>query len=240
MERFQTITDHLTELRRRLIAALAAFGAGTCVSLFFVSDLIKILKRPAAGIIDRLVFFGPEEAFAIYMRVGLIAGLVLSMPVLLYEAWAFLAPALDERWRRGAVAFVFFCFLTFLIGGFFAYSILIPPALHFLLTFAREGLEPLISAQKYISFVAGFLLACGLVFEMPIVSFMLARMGIISAAALRKRYKYAVVVIFVVAAIITPTVDVFNLVIMAAPMILLYEVSIWTAYLARSRSQRAS
>lgn len=235
MERFQTITDHLAELRRRLIVALAAFGASTCVSLFFVSDLIGILKRPGAGIIDRLVFFGPEEAFAIYMRVGLIAGLVLSMPVLLYEAWAFLAPALDERWRRGGVAFVFFCFLTFLAGGFFAYSVLIPPALHFLLTFARDGLEPLISAQKYISFVAGLILACGLVFEMPVLSFMLARMGVVSAGALRKRYKYAVVVILVVAAIITPTADAFNLIIMAGPMILLYEVSIWTAHVARPR-----
>lgn len=233
MESPLTLTGHLSELRRRIVVCLLALGGGTLLSLFFAGDLLNILKAPAEGLIERLVFFSPEEAFSIYMRVGLAAGFVLAMPVLLYEAWLFVLPALDERWKRWAPLFICSCFLTFIAGGVFAYFVLIPPALRFLMTFAGASLTPLISAEKYIAFVTGFIVACGLVFQMPVVSFILSRLGIVSGRFLREKYKVAIVVILVAAAVITPTTDVFNLMMMAGPMIFLYELSIWVAYLAR-------
>jgi len=235
MDNELTLVGHLNELRRRIIICLVSLGIGTIFSLPFASLGLRILKLPASGVIEKLVFFSPEEGFLIYMRIALLSGFIFSMPVILYQVWAFILPAIEERRRRYTVLFIFFCSSSFIIGCLFAYFILIPPALKFLLSFAKNDLEPVISAQKYISFVISLILGCGLVFQMPVLSFLLTKLGILDVRSLRKKYKYAIVIIFIVAAVITPTPDAFNMFMLALPMLFLYELSIWISFFARPK-----
>ena len=237
MDKSLTLVEHLGELRKRIIICLVVLGITTAASFPFASYILKIIKIPAAGLIERLVFFSPQEAFLIYMRVALLCGCVISLPVILYEFWMFITPAIEKRLRRYTTYFILFCFMAFILGSLFAYFILIPPALKFLLSFAKDQLEPVISASRYISFTIGLILGCGLVFQMPVLSFILAKLGIINAQILRKKYKYAILIIFILAAIITPTADAFNMLILALPMLLLYEMSIWITHLARPRQK---
>jgi len=227
---------HLEELRRRVLVAVVALFAGSFLAFPFASLVLKVLKAPGHGLIEQLAYFSPQEAFMVYLKIALFCGLFIALPVILYEVWAFVSPAMEEKLRRYTLRFVFFSFLAFCLGGLFAYFILIPAALNFLLNFARGELEPVISVDRYISFVGGFILACGLVFEMPVLSYIFSRAGILKAQFLRSRYKYAVLLIFIFAAVITPTTDIFNLFILAVPMLLLYEVSVWVSYLSGARS----
>lgn len=227
MDKPLTLIEHLAELRRRIIISLVALGTASILSLPFASSLLVILKLPAQGLIERLVFFSPQEGFLIYLRIAFLCGWVIAMPVILYQVWAFILPAMEEKLKKRAANFVLLCSITFIIGGLFAYFILIPPALRFLLNFAKNELVPVISANKYISFVISLILGGGLVFQMPVLSFILTKLGVINPQILRKKYKYAIVIIFSVAAIITPTIDAFNMLILAVPMLFLYEVSIW-------------
>ncbi|MDD5135981.1 MAG: twin-arginine translocase subunit TatC [Candidatus Omnitrophica bacterium] len=230
-----TVTEHFEELRRRVIFSVLALIAATAVSVPFSPVVLKFLKYPSGGAIERLVFFGPEEAFLIYMRISVSAGVVIALPVMLFQLWAFLSPAIDERFRKYAFLFVSVSFLVFLLGCSFSYFILLPAALKFLLSIGRTDLEPVISAARYISFVTGLILACGIVFEMPVVSFFLTRIGVINAGMLRRKFLYAVVVIMIIAAVITPTGDAFNMLMLALPMLALYEVSVWVSFFSAKR-----
>lgn len=235
MDKPLTLVEHLSELRKRIIISLVAVGVASIVSLPFVPVLLKILKLPAQGLIEKLAFFSPQEAFLIYMRIAFLSGLIISMPIILYQLWAFVSPAIEERFKRYTLSFILFCSIFFVSGCLFAYFILIPPALRFLLSFGKDELEPVISAGKYISFVTSLILGGGLVFQMPILSFILSKIGVINHRFLRKKYKYAIVIIFIVAAIITPTADAFNMLILALPMLFLYEISIWISFFVGSR-----
>lgn len=235
MDRPLTLVEHLAELRKRIIIVLVAVGVASAASFPFAPHLLKILKLPALGVIKKLVFFSPEEGFLIYMRIAIICGLAISMPVILYQLWAFISPALEERFRKNSTYFILACFAAFMAGGLFAYFVLIPTALKFLLGFAKDELEPVISAGKYISFVTSLILGCGLVFQMPVLSFLLTKLGIINARILRKKYKYAVLIVFILAAIITPSPDAFNMLTLAMPMLFLYEISIWISFFVRPK-----
>ncbi len=235
MDKELSLVEHLNEVRKRIIICLITLGVTTILVFPYASGLLKILKLPAKGAIDRLAFFSPEEAFLIYMRIGVLCGFILSLPVILYQLWGFCSPAMEERVKKHSVFFIVSCFVSFVIGALFAYFILLPPALKFLLGFAKDDLEPVISAGKYISFITGFIFASGLVFQMPVLSFILAKLGVINAGVLRKKYKYAIVIIFIVAAVITPTPDAFNMLMLALPMICLYEISIWVTCFAKPK-----
>jgi sec-independent protein translocase protein TatC len=230
-----TVTGHLEELRRRIITALAALFGAAILCLPFASAILGILKLPARGALEKLVYFSPEEALLIYMRISIIAGIVISFPVLAYQAWAFTAPALGTNFRKYTVYFIVASIAAFAAGCAFAYFALLPAALNLLLTIGRSELEPVISATRYISFVTGFILACGAVFEMPVVAFFLGRTGVISAGLMRRKFKYAFVIIIIAAAIITPTGDAFNMMLLALPMLALYELSIWVVFFASKR-----
>lgn len=230
-----TFVEHLEELRRKIIVCLVSLAIATLLSLPFSSYVLKILRLPAKGIIDKLIIFSPDEAFSVYLKVGLLCGLVLSMPIILYQILDFISPALEERLKRYSTYFILFCSVTFISGGLFAFFILIPPALRFLLSFAKDDLVPYISASKYIGFVVSLIFACGLVFEMPVLSLFLTKSGVLNASTLRKKYRFAIAIIFIVAAVITPTTDIFNMLVLAMPMLFLYELSIWVSYFARSR-----
>ncbi len=175
----------------------------------------------------------------IYMRIATLCGFIISLPVISYQFWVFVNPAIEERFKRHILLFILFCTLSFIGGCVFSFFFIVPPALKFLLGFAGKELVPVISGEKYISFVTGVIFGTGLVFQMPVLSLILTRLGIINALLLRRKYKYALVAIFIIAAIITPTTDVFNMLILARPMLCLYEISIWVSFLARPKKERA-
>lgn len=235
MDNELSLVEHLNELRKRIIVCLIALGVATLSALPYASQLLRILKLPARGAIDRLAFFSPEEAFLIYMRIGVLCGFIISLPVILYQLWGFCYPAMEKKVRKHGAFFIASCSVSFVAGAIFAYFILLPPALKFLLGFAKEDLEPVISAGKYISFVTGVIFASGLVFQMPVLSFILAKIGVINSQILRKKYKYAIVIIFIVAAVITPTPDAFNMLMLVFPMLLLYELSVWISFFAQPK-----
>ena len=237
MDRELGLSEHLGELRKRLIICLVSLGIGIVCSMPFAQLLLRVLKFPAAGLIEKLVFFSPQEAFLIYMRIAFFCGLSFSMPVILYQLWSFVSPAMDERLKRYSNDFIIGSSFLFFIRFLFSYYLLIPPALKFLLSFASEDLEPVISATKYISFVLSLIFGCGLVFLMPILSLIFTKLGLINARVLRRKYKYALVIILIVSAIITPTPDAFNMCLLALPMLFLYELSIWISFFARPRTK---
>ena len=152
---------------------------------------------------------------------------------------AFISPAMEEKMRKYGLIFGISFAAAFICGGLFGFFLLLPAALKFLLNFAKESLEPVISVSKYTSFAMGLVLGCGLVFEMPVLSYLLSKTGIISSGFLRSKWKYAVIVIFIIAAMITPTPDIFDMTILALPMLLLYELSIWVSKFARRTIQGA-
>jgi len=228
-----TVVGHLSELRQRLLVALGTVLAIAILTFARAGDILQVLKLPAMESIDKLVFFSPTEAFSAYFKVAFFSAVVLASPVLLYQLWAFLSPAVGVRVRQYTGLFLVFSTLAFLGGVAFGYFFLLPAAIKFLMGFASGVLVPMISVSEYVSFVMGLLLGCGLVFEMPVLSFLLARMGVLDHTQLRKNWKYAAIIIFITAAIVTPTPDVFNMCLMALPMFILYEISIWVAKLSR-------
>ncbi|MEI8175374.1 MAG: twin-arginine translocase subunit TatC [Candidatus Omnitrophota bacterium] len=226
---------HLEEFRRRLIVCLIALLVGILIVSPYSSRILAFLKRPAGDSLGKLAYFAPAEAFSAYFMIAFFGGLILAMPVILYQVWAFFSPAISAKIRRYAIGFVAAGSLSFAGGCVFAYSMLLPAALKFLLTIGKDDLEPVISVSKYISFALSIIFCTGLVFEMPVVSLILARGGMLDHRFMRRKFKYAVLLIFIVAAIITPTPDVFNMTLLALPMLGLYEVSIWVAAAAKRR-----
>lgn len=229
------LLEHLEELRRRAITCLVALVLGVSAGFPFAGRVLKILKLPAAGTIDKLVFFSPQESFMIYWQIAFLVGLIMALPVILYQIWAFISPALGGKVKNHVFVFVFFGSLSFVAGAVFIYFILLPQALKFLLTFGGTELEPVISASKYISFVTTLLLAGGIIFQMPILSFILTKIGLINWCFLKDKFAYAAVLIFILAALITPTMDIFNMLLMAIPMFFLYGVSILVSFAVRPR-----
>ncbi|MBI5143629.1 MAG: twin-arginine translocase subunit TatC [Candidatus Omnitrophica bacterium] len=232
MEKELTLVGHLEELRRRIIISLAMLIVASVLAFPLASKALEILKAPSAGLIERLVFFTPQEAFLIHLKISLFIGLVLSMPVILYQLWAFISPAIEERVKRHGMIFLISSVGAFISGALFGFFLLVPTALKFLLSFSRDTLEPVISVSSYMSFVMGLVLGSGLVFEMPVLSYILSKLGVITPHFLRSKWKYAVILIFIIAAVVTPTPDVFNMTILALPMLGLYELSIWVSKLA--------
>lgn len=229
MDKELTLVEHLEELRRRIVVSLILVAVISVFAFPFTSRVLTILKAPSSGMIEKLVFFNPAEAFLIHIKISFFTGLVISIPVILYQLWAFISPAIEYKTKRNGLLFLFSSVGAFALGVSFGFFVLLPTALKFLLEFAGGALEPLISVSSYMSFVLGLTLGCGLVFEMPVLSFLLSKLGIINHRFLRKVWKYAVLIIFIIAAIVTPTPDVFNMTILALPMLILYEVSIWVS-----------
>jgi sec-independent protein translocase protein TatC len=232
------ITGHLAELRQRLIKCLIALGIGFGVSFYFVDGLLALLKRPSPA---ELYFFSPTEAFWISLEIAFFAGLFLSLPVILYQLWKFIGPGLFSHERKHVVPFMFLGMLFFTFGLLFCYFIVLPFALTFLMGYGAEmGLKPLLSIGSYIDFLLKFLLAFGLVFELPLAITLLARMGLMTPEFLSRNRKYAILLNAIAAAILTPTSDVFNMMLMMVPLLLFYELGILGAKLfGRKRSAAA-
>jgi sec-independent protein translocase protein TatC len=223
--------EHLGELRVRIMRALYGLLAGTVIALPFSERIVDWLARPITRLGYELVFTAPAEAFWVQMKVGLIAGVFIAAPVILWQVWAFIAPGLHHHEKKYAVPFVLIGSLMFILGGAFSLFVVTPYALNFLLSYSRPGLKPMITIQNHIDFLLKFTLAFGAVFELPLALTLLARMGVVTAKMLAKNRKYAILGAFIAAAILTPTPDAFNQALMAGPLIILYEVGIICARL---------
>lgn len=221
-------TSHLEELRSRLIKIFIAVGIGFAASYGFKEILFNILVRPLVKVMDpgdHLIFTGLPEAFFTYLKVSLLAGLMLASPVILYQFWMFVAPGLYKTERRLMGPIVMLSSFFFIAGALFGYFIVFPWGFKFFLGFATESIRPLPSMKEYLGFSAKLLLAFGLVFELPMVLTFMARLGIVSVDFLKRNRKYALLLFFAGAAILTPP-DVVTQVMMALPLMVMYELSI--------------
>ena len=221
--REMTLVGHLGELRRRIVISVIALVAGTLVAYFFVDELMKFVTDPAG----KLYFMSPAEGFFSYLKLAVFAGFLLALPVVLWQVWAFVAPALTSGEKRWAIIMVPGSVLLFFSGVAFAYLLVWPAAIKFFLGFGSESLQPMLSLGQYLSFLISFILPFGIIFNLPLGLLIAAKMGIISSAFLAKQRRIMVVVAFIAGGIITPTPDIFSQTMMAIPIILLYEASIW-------------
>lgn len=225
------LTSHLQELRKCLVLSFIAVGAGFVICYAFAQPLFDILSQPLLKIMpsgSSLIFTSVAEAFFTYMKVAFIAGIILASPFVLYQVWSFVAPGLYPHEKQYAIPFVAAGSFFFILGILFAYFVAIPVGFEFLLGYATDFIKPMPSMKEYLSFSIKFLLAFGLVFELPVVLVLLARVGVVDAKMLGRSRKYAILLIFIFAAIITPP-DIISQVLMAIPLMGLYELSILLA-----------
>ena len=231
--------EHLGELRVRIVRALTALLIGTVIALPFSQYMVDWLAKPVTKLNYTLVFTAPAEAFWVQMKVGLIAGVFIASPAILWQVWAFIAPGLHSQERKYALPFVIIGSALFLIGGAFSLYVVTPYAIAFLLSYARPGLTPMITIQNHVDFLLKFTLAFGAVFELPLALTILARVGVVNAKMLARNRKYAILGAFIAGAILTPTPDAFNQALMAGPLIILYEVGIICARIFGKKSKPA-
>jgi len=227
-----TIVEHLEELRTRLLISLAAFVVAMLFSFLFVEPILQLLIRP----VGRVVFLAPTEAFFVRLRVAALSGAFLSLPLVLYQVWRFVGVGLTPTERRSTLSLLPFSLALFVGGAAFAFFAILPVGVRFLLGYQTESLVPMISVGAYTSFATAFVLAFGLVFQLPIVILFLARLGIVTSQSLAAWRRYAVLGIAVASAVLTPGGDLFSMVLMAAPTYLLYEASIWIARFVAPKS----
>ena len=224
-------TEHLEELRHRLIICFVAVGVGFVICYFFAKQLFEILMDPLIQVMppeDGLIFTALPEAFFTYLKVAFLAGIGLASPVIIYQLWRFIAPGLFNRERKALFPIVLFCTFFFVGGALFGYFVVFPFGFKFFIGFASDNIRALPSIREYLKFSAKLLFAFGFIFELPLFSFFLARLGLVNAELLRSKQKYAILLIFMLAAILTPP-DLVTQVMMAGPLLLLYELSIWIA-----------
>ena len=231
-----SVLSHLGELRSRLIRSVIAIAIASVIAFIFRDWIFYILILPAEGI--NLIYIEMTEMIGTIMRVCLAAGIVLAMPYLVYQGIMFVSPALTRKEKKYVYLILPWIALMFLGGVAFGYFILVPPATRFLLTWGADIATPEIRIGNYISIVTRLLLAIGFVFEMPVVTTFLSRLGVIKPKWLSDRRRLAIIVAFILAAIITPTFDPINQSLVAVPMIVLYEMSIWLAKLVQRKESR--
>ncbi len=228
--------EHLGELRSRIFWGLGCLLVGLAIALPFAEKIVDYLARPIRKTGNTLVFVSLTEAFWVQMKVALIVGLFIAAPGILWQIWRFVAPGLHRYERRYAAPFVIVGSLLFAGGGAFSLFVVTPYAIQFMLSYARPGLQPMISIGSYVDFLLKFTLAFGAVFELPLAISLLARMGLVTAQMLAKNRKYAILGAFIAGAVLTPTPDMFNQTLMAGPLVILYEVGIICARIFGRRS----
>jgi len=224
----QPFLAHLEELRNRLIVCAIAIGIGFVISYIFSKQLFSFLILPLTEVLpadSHLIFTNLPEMFIAYIKVALIAGIILAIPVIFYELWMFMAPALYRREKGYLIPFVLFSSILFLVGSLFGYFVVFPYGFKFFIGFATEDIQALPSVKQYFSFTIRLLLAFGLVFELPVVVFFMTKIGLITPDSMKRFRKFAILSSFILSAILTPP-DVATQIMMALPIIILYEVSI--------------
>jgi sec-independent protein translocase protein TatC len=235
--------QHLEELRRRIIYSLIGVTVGFLACWGYAERIFGLMERPIMEALQRnhmaqtLVYLSPTEPFNLYLKIGLLAGIFVSSPFVLYQVWMFISPGLYRNERRYVVPFMVSTVFLFLAGGFFGYRIVYPAALEFLISYGKQ-FQPMITIGEYTDLFLTVILGLGLVFELPILVFFLSLMGIVTAGWMWRNIRYSILVIFIIAAILTPTTDILNMCIFAAPMVGLYLISIIIAWLVHPKRRR--
>lgn len=237
--------DHLVELRKRLISSLLAVGVGMVVGLLVAKRFVNFIIGPMQAALranhleDKLYYTSPAGYISLIINLGLYLGIVLAMPWVLYQVWLFVAPGLYKHERRAVLSFILSAMFLFLCGIAFGYFVMIPQVLTFVVGFANDGpIKPLISINEYFDLILIVLVGLGVIFELPVVVFILSVFGIVTPKFLLKNFRYAMLLITVAAAIVTPTPDATTMLMFMAPMILLYFVGVFVSY-AVVRRKRA-
>ncbi|MBI5663362.1 MAG: twin-arginine translocase subunit TatC [Ignavibacterium album] len=236
-EKEMTFLEHLEELRWRIIYSLIGIVIGTIIAWVFVDFLVEqILLKPAKDSGVSLQNLKPFGQIFLYFQIALIAGLIISIPNVFYQFWKFISPALRKHERRYILAIVIFSTLCFLAGIAFAYFVMLPLALSFAAQFGTQTIKNEFAVDEYMSIIISVMLAAGLVFELPMLSFFLSKLGILKPSFMRKYRKHSIVIILVAAAVLTPGTDPVSQVILAVPLVLLYEISILVSKFSQKKS----
>jgi sec-independent protein translocase protein TatC len=235
--------EHLEELRKRIIWSIVYIGLGFCVCYWWHEQIFALMQSPIVFALKRhnlptnLVYTNPTDPFNMYLKISLIVGIFVASPFVLYQIWAFIAPGLYKSERRYVGPFMMSTVGLFVAGGYFAYKLVYPAALDFLIDYSAQ-FTPMITINEYTTLFMTIVLGLGVVFEMPILVFFLALFGILSAGFMWKNFRYSILIIFIIAAVITPTTDIMNMCIFAAPMVVLYLASIGVAYLVHPKQRK--
>jgi sec-independent protein translocase protein TatC len=236
--------EHLEELRRRIIYSIIAVVVGFFACWRYAENIYEVMQRPIMvalqhnGMSEKLVYLNPTEPFNMYLKVALLAGLFLTSPFVLYQLWAFISPGLYRNEKRYVVPFMVSTVSLFVAGGYFGYKLVYPQALEFLIGYGKQ-FQPMITIGEYTDLFLTIIIGMGVIFEMPILVFFLSLMGIVTAGWMWRNLRYSILVIFIIAAILTPTTDILNMCIFAAPMVALYVFSIAIAWLVHPTQRRA-
>jgi len=236
--------EHLEELRRRIIYSILSVAVGFFACWGYAEKIVGWMQQPIMEALKRngmpqtLVYLNPTDPFNLYLKVGALAGLFVACPFVLYQLWLFVSPGLYRKEKRYVLPFMASTVGLFLSGGYFGYKLVYPAALEFLIGYGKQ-FQPMITIHEYTDLFLTVILGLGLVFELPVLVFFLALMGVISAGWMWRNVRYSILVIFVIAAILTPTTDILNMCIFAAPMIGLYLISIGIAYLVHPKQRKA-
>jgi sec-independent protein translocase protein TatC len=232
--------DHLDELRRRIIASLIGVLVGCLISFTFIKTIYAFIMQPLAAMLppgSKLVYTEPTEAFMLYLKMALLVGIIMAAPVILWQVWLFISPGLYAREKKVAVPFIVLGTIGFVLGAAFSHYVLFPVTWRFLASFTNEYTMFMPKIESIFSLYAKMMLGMGVIFQMPTLVYFLARLGLVSARFLLRHFKYAVLIIFIIAAVITPTGDPMTQTVFAAPMILLYLISIGIAWLFGKKRQ---
>jgi sec-independent protein translocase protein TatC len=235
-----TFLEHLEDLRKRIFVSFLAVAAGIIPGWILSKPLYEILARPLTQALPegtKLVFTRLTDPFMVYMKVSILASIFFTAPILFFQLWKFIAPGLYKKEKKYVLPFVFFSTLFFAGGASFGYFIMYPWACRFFINIGSD-FQSMIVISDFLNFTLKFLLGIALIFEMPTLVFFLAKLGIVSAGWMVRKFKYAVLVIFIIAAIITPTPDMINQTILAVPMIVLYWLSILVAWLVGKKKKK--
>ena len=236
--------EHLEELRKRIIYSLIAVTVGFFACWNYHEFIFRFVQRPVMdalqrnGMAEKLVYLNPTEPFNLYLKVAFLAGLFVTSPFVLYQVWLFISPGLYRNEKRYVLPFMFSTVFLFLGGGLFAYKMVYPAALNFLIDYGKQ-FQPMITIGEYTDLFLTIMLGMGLIFEMPILVFFLSMMGIVSPRWMWRNLRYSILVIFIVAAILTPTTDILNMCLFATPMVGLYILSIGVAWMVHPAQRRA-
>src|SRR5215469_9205830 len=236
--------EHLEELRRRIIYSLIAVVVGFFLCWGYAENIYAIMQRPIMdalrhnGMAEKLVYLNPTEPFNLYLKVGFLAGLFVASPFVLYQVWLFISPGLYRNEKRYVMPFMVSTVSLFLAGGYFGYKLVYPQALEFLIGYGKQ-FQPMITIGEYTDLFLTIIIGMGIIFEMPILVFFLALMGIVNAGWMWRNVRYSILVIFILAAILTPTTDILNMCLFAAPMVVLYLLSIGVAWIVHPKQRKA-
>ncbi len=229
--------EHLEELRWRIIYSLIGVGAGTLIAWIFVDFLVDdVLLMPARRVGLELQNLKPFGQLMLYFEVAMVAGIIISLPNIFFQLWKFIAPALRKNEKKYISSIVAFSTLCFLIGIAFAYFVMIPYSMKFIRYFGSSNIKNDFAIDEYMTIILNIMLAAGLVFELPMISFFLTKLGILTPQFMRKYRRHAIVIIFIAAAFLSPGTDPVSQIILAVPLILLYEISILISKYSRRKS----